>query len=205
MGGEITGAGLLLGAEEPELPALGEDTAHSGYVEVGGGGGASLGEVCAECGHLGVADLVPRECPEGMPSGGEGLGDSAEDAADGLAGVWGESCEVKGGGMIGQALCSAFGSGGRWRDGEPLDVRRFPSVRRQHDQSVVRWKLTLSWNLVRFRTFFHAGILPHCRKILRLGWHLLSSHQCRSTVGRPGSASARQAKPCHSEEHQKFP
>ena len=133
MGGEITGAGLLLGAEEPELPALGEDTAHSGYVEVGGGGGASLGEVCAECGHLGVADLVPRECPEGMPSGGEGLGDSAEDAADGLAGVWGESCKVQGGGMVGQAV-----AGWRRRDREPLDFRRLPSVHwyRKHDEGV---------------------------------------------------------------------
>ena len=84
-GGEVAGARLLLGAEEPKLPALGEDTADGGHVEVSSSGGIGGGEVCAERGHLGVADLVPREAPEGVPSGGEGLGDSAEDAADGLA------------------------------------------------------------------------------------------------------------------------
>ena len=85
--GKVAGARLFFGADQAELPAFGEDTAHGGHVEVGGGGGIGGGEVGAECGHLGVANLVPRECPEGMPSGGEGLGDSAEDAADGLAGV----------------------------------------------------------------------------------------------------------------------
>ena len=38
---------------------------------------------------------MPGEAPESVPSGGEGLGDSAEDAADGLAGGGGEPCEVE--------------------------------------------------------------------------------------------------------------
>ena len=128
IGGRLQARAFSSALSRPELPALGEDAAHGGHVEVGGGGGVGGGEVGAECGHLGIADLVPGECPEGVPSGGKRLGNPAEDAAHGLAGAGGKPSEVKRGGMIGKALRGASGSCRRRLDGEPLDFRRLPVV-----------------------------------------------------------------------------
>ena len=103
------------------------------------------------------------------------MGDAAEDAAYGLAGAWGKSCEVKGGGMIGQSI-----AGGRWRDGEPLEGRHL-STRRwrgEDDQGVACGFGWCRRSDVRQRLVFHNNPVFHGTRvnrpdsvILRLSFH----------------------------------